>query len=238
MLATPTHLLLDFFGTVVEYSPSRTTQGYERTHDLTTRMGSSLTYEQSRATWSAAFDRLDEETSAGLEEFSSRQVAQLALEMILEREPDDREIQASDQSYTADWSAGICYPSGTLDVLRQLGDRFTLAVVSNTHDVDLVQTHLRAMGADHFFTTVITSIDVGRRKPHPAIYQAALDALDISPADALFVGDTYLADYVGPERLGIRSFLIDPDSHAQVPSSRRIDSLLNLPDRLKDQSFI
>lgn len=237
MPAKPTHLLLDFFGTVVEYSPSRTTQGYERTHDLTTRMGSLLTYEQSRAAWSAAFDCLDEETSAGLEEFSSRQVAQLALKMILKREPDDDEIRASNQSYTADWSTGIHYPSGMLDVLRQLNDRFTLAIVSNTHDVDLVQTHLRAMGADQFFAAVITSIDVGHRKPHPAIYQAALDTLDISPADAFFVGDTYLADYVGPEGLGIRAFLIDPNNHAQVPRSRRIDSLLNLPHRLKEQSL-
>lgn len=188
----------------MEYSPSRTAQGYERTHDLTTRMGSSLTYGESGAAWSAAFDCLDRATSVSLEEFSSHRVAQLALQTILNREPDAREIQVGAQSYTGDWSRGIQYPSGMLDVLGQLSDRFTLSIVS----------------------------------PHPAMFETALGALGASPADALCVGDTYLADYVGPESLGIRAFLIDPDSKAQVPGSRRIDSLFSLIGRLKDLGLI
>jgi putative hydrolase of the HAD superfamily len=233
----PTHLLLDFFGTVVEYSPSRTAQGYERTHDLTTRMGSTLTYDESRAAWSAAFDRLERETSMSLDEFSSHQVAQLALQAILGRAPDAHEIQVSAQSYQDDWSQGIRYPNGMLDVLRQLSDRFTLTIVSNTHDANLVQSHLDAMGADHFFETVVTSIDVGRRKPHPVIFETALDTLGVGPADALFVGDTYLADYVGPERSGIRAFLIDPARIEHVPAAHRIDSLAKLASHLDQQGL-
>lgn len=235
MPAKPTHLLLDFFGTVVEYSPSRTAQGYERTHDLTTRMGSTLTYGESRAAWSAAFERLERETSMSLEEFSSHHVAQLALHTILGRTPDAHEIQVGAQSYQDDWSHGIRYPNGMLDVLRQLSDRFTLAIVSNTHDANLVQSHLFAMGADHMFAAVVTSIDVGRRKPHPAIFQTALDTLGVGAADALFVGDTYLADYVGPERAGIRAFLIDPEHHEDVPGAHRIDALATLAGHLDDQ---
>ena len=64
----PTHLLLDFFGTVVEYSPSRTAQGYERTHDLTTRMGSTLTYDESRAAWSTHHEYRPGRDSATREE--------------------------------------------------------------------------------------------------------------------------------------------------------------------------
>ena len=124
-----------------------------------------------------------------------------------------------------------------LDVLGQLSDRFTLAIVSNTHDPNLVQTHLRSIGADHCFEEVVTSIDVGHRKPHPAMYETALDALGASPADALFVGDTYLADYAGPDSLRIRAFLIDPDRKASVPRSRRIDSLFSLVGHLNNQSL-
>jgi hypothetical protein len=42
-------------------------------------MGSALTCDESRAAWSTAFDRLEEESSMSLDEFSSRQVAQLAV---------------------------------------------------------------------------------------------------------------------------------------------------------------
>lgn len=124
-----------------------------------------------------------------------------------------------------------------LDVLRRLGDRFTLTIVSNTHDVNLVQSHLSAMGADHSFETAVDSIDVGRRKPHPVICEAALDTLWAGPADALFVADTHLAHCVGPECCGIRAFLIDPERRAHVPGARRIDSLLQLAGHRDDQGL-
>lgn len=44
----------------------------------------------------------------------------------------------------------------------------TVAVVSNTHDMNLVQSHLGAMGAENLVASVTTSIEVGVRKPHRA----------------------------------------------------------------------
>jgi len=238
MPAMPTHLFLDFFGTVVEHSASRTSQGYERTHELTTQLGSTRTYDESLAVWSAAFDRLELETSASLEEFSSDRVAQVALESLLDRAPDPREIRSSAEAYHRDWSRGICYPPEMLEVLRELSGQFTVAIVSNTHDVGLVQSHLTAMGGDPFVTAVVTSIDVGRRKPHPAIFERALELLGVGPADVVFVGDTYGADYVGPQRCGIRAYLIDPLRSAPVPPARRIRSLGELAGRLREQGLM
>jgi len=238
MPATPTHVFLDFFGTVVEYSASRTDQGYERTHELATQLGSAMTYDESRAAWSAAFERLELETSVSLEEFSSNQVARLALGSLLDRTPEPREIQLSAETYHRDWSRGIRYPPGMLEVLRELSAQFTVAIVSNTHDVDLVQSHLTAMGGDPFVTAVVTSIDVGRRKPHPAIFERALDLLGVGPADVVFAGDTYRADFVGPERCGIRAYLIDPLRRAPVPPARRIGSLVELAGRLGEHGLM
>ncbi len=45
------------------------------------------------------------------------------------------------------------------------------------------------------------------RKPHPRIYQAALAALGVAPAEALFVGDRVREDLIGPRALGIRVVL-------------------------------
>ncbi|QTE30937.1 HAD family hydrolase [Pengzhenrongella sicca] len=232
MLAPPTHLLLDFFGTVVENSPFHSAEGFERTHALTAAMGSALTPEQSRAAWSAAFDRLTGDTAESLDEFALTDVARVALEAILGRSPAAGEIEAGARAYQVDWNRGVGYPAGMVDVLEGLGRRFTLAIVSNTHDVDQVQSHLAAMGAESLVETVVTSIGVGKRKPHPAIYAAALAACGIGPGSALFVGDTYLADFVGPQRHGIRAFLIDPRRLARVPESRRLDSLAALAGRL------
>ena len=106
-------------------------------------------------------------------------------------------------------------------------------MVSNTNQADLVPGHLAAMGIDRYLDAVVTSVEVGWRKPHPAIYAAALGRLEISPASAVFVGDTYEADYAGPVAAGMAAFLIDPERRHDIPAARRLESLADLPRRLR-----
>ncbi len=56
-------------------------------------------------------------------------------------------------------------------------------------------------------STAVTSADVGYRKPHPAGFRALLDALSVSPAEMLYVGDEP-KDIEGANRLGIGSVLV------------------------------
>ena len=53
-MAKTTHLLFDFFGTLVDYSASWTEQGYPRSHALVRSRGSDIQYERFLAEWSAA----------------------------------------------------------------------------------------------------------------------------------------------------------------------------------------
>ena len=66
------------------------------------------------------------------------------------------------------------------------------------------------------------SSEVGRRKPDPAIFERALDALGVEPARALFVGDTLATDVAGAKALGMRTcqavwFRADDDPEAPEP---------------------
>ena len=90
----------------------------------------------------------------------------------------------------------------------------------------MVPAFLDRLGVAHLFEAVVLSVDVGYRKPHPAIYRAA-------PAGpAIFVGDSYAADYAGPTAAGIPAYLIDPAGTADVPDERRLASVFDLPARL------
>ena len=51
---------------------------------------------------------------------------------------------------------------------------------------------------------------LGVTKPAPAIFQAALDRVGVSAADAIMVGDSLKADVLGAQAAGIRAALIDP----------------------------
>lgn len=88
-----------------------------------------------------------------------------------------------------------------LDALRERGVR--TAVLSNV-GVDIRPVMEReGLRAD----AVILSCEVGAVKPEPEIFQAALDALQVSVEETLMVGDSWKDDS-GAAALGIRTLLL------------------------------
>jgi putative hydrolase of the HAD superfamily len=227
-----THVLLDFFGTLTAYSPSRTEQGYHRTHDLARSLGVTAGYQDMLLAWVRASEALDRQSATDCREYSMEDAAAACLRELTSRAAAPREIAAFARSYLAEWNTGVSYPAGLPDVIRALASRYRLAVVSNTHDRGLVPAHLAAMGIAGHFEAVITSIDVGWRKPDPRIYAAALTRLGIQAEAAIFAGDTFEADYAGPVRSGLLAYLIDPQGRHDIPAGQRLRSLADLPGRL------
>ena len=117
-------------------------------------------------------------------------------------------------------------------MLEHLNSRFTLAVITNTHDPDLVPDHLERMGVSHFFSHVVTSVEHGARKPSPDIFHYTLRLLRVSPEDCVYVGDNYDPDYRGAKAAGIAPLLIDPLRKAPVSSKVRLESVFELERRL------
>jgi putative hydrolase of the HAD superfamily len=71
----------------------------------------------------------------------------------------------------------------------------------------------------------------GRVKPHPSIFTAALEALDVRAEEVAMVGDSYEDDIEGARALGIRAILLDRDGR-RPDATDRIDTLLALPAAL------
>lgn len=94
-------------------------------------------------------------------------------------------------------------------VLPILASKYQLGVVSNFVVKDGVEELLVSHGIRNYFNSVITSINVGWRKPHENIYNIALQHLKVSPWEVLFVGDDYINDYVQPKKLGLNVLLLD-----------------------------
>jgi HAD superfamily hydrolase (TIGR01549 family) len=71
----------------------------------------------------------------------------------------------------------------------------------------------------------------GRVKPHPTIFQAALELLGVDARDAAMVGDSLEEDVEGARALGMRAILIDRDErHPEV--EERLTDLYGLPAAL------
>jgi HAD superfamily hydrolase (TIGR01509 family) len=97
----------------------------------------------------------------------------------------------------------MVFPEANRAVLDRLRPRYRLGVVSNFDHTPTVLDVLAASGILDRFETVIVSDTVGWRKPRPEIFQAALQAMDLSPREAVFVGDTPESDILGPHGLGM-----------------------------------
>jgi HAD superfamily hydrolase (TIGR01549 family) len=112
-----------------------------------------------------------------------------------------------------------------LDELRRTG--LLLGLVSNgIRDLNEFVVHHR-LDVD----AVVGSRAHGYVKPHPTIFQAALQQLGAEPAEAAMVGDSIEEDIEGARALGMRAILIDRDDrHADV--EERLTDLYGLPTAL------
>ncbi len=97
----------------------------------------------------------------------------------------------------------------TLTTLAALKERgYLLGVVSNRHYGGApFHEDLREMGLLDYIELrhMAISADLGIRKPNPDIFLHALNSLDVSPEEAVMVGDSLRGDITGANRLNILS---------------------------------
>ena len=116
-----------------------------------------------------------------------------------------RIAQLEHQALTAE----LYVSPANLAALRTLKEEgFLLGMASNiTFHGDFVRGDLDRLGLLDLFDAVVLSSEVGVRKPHPRMYETALDCLRVPARSALFVGDRLREDVGGPQSVGMRSVL-------------------------------
>jgi putative hydrolase of the HAD superfamily len=95
--------------------------------------------------------------------------------------------------------------SGVREVLPKIG--LPLAVWANTRSSgrDDVQAVLKTLSIDHYFSSVVTSVEAGFRKPSPQFFDFAVNQCGFRREQILFVGNQLNTDVLGAESYGIRT---------------------------------
>ena len=129
-------------------------------------------------------------------------------------------------------NSGTLYDDVVPTLQRLRGAGFKLAIVSNW-DTPLEPLTER-LGIAEYFDAIVASHDgrVRSEKPDPHIFNYALAAVGVSAKEAVHVGDTYAADIVGAENVGIRPILLDRDNTQTGRWKETIQSLAELPELL------
>jgi putative hydrolase of the HAD superfamily len=154
---------------------------------------------------------------------------------------DDELLRFLDAEHDA-WAPARTLASTTHALLESLRGRgLRLALVSNAFDPpDLLHRDLAQLGVAERLDVAIFSSEIGRRKPDPVIFRAALERLGVEPEAALFVGDTLATDIAGAAALGMRTcqavwFRADADETAPAPDFQAFTQMdvLTIAERLR-----
>jgi HAD superfamily hydrolase (TIGR01549 family) len=90
----------------------------------------------------------------------------------------------------------------TLDTLRARGYRVG-CVTNRPFSGPAFFEEVDSLGLTPHFDVMSVSADLGYMKPHPEIFQHALEGLGIEAAEAVMVGDSLRADVAGSQALGM-----------------------------------
>ncbi|HEY5385705.1 MAG TPA: HAD family hydrolase, partial [Acidimicrobiales bacterium] len=133
-------------------------------------------------------------------------------------------LRASDQGDMVPYPESVA----TLESLRASG--LAIGVCSNWGWE--LNAFLDQVGLLGLVDVGVTSARAGARKPHPNIYLASVSALEVDPAEVVFVGDSWEPDVRGPRKMGMTAVHVwreeersGMDSPALQPGDHRVGDL-------------
>lgn len=117
----------------------------------------------------------------------------------------------------------------TMETLAYLKPKFKLCLLSNGF-VHIQKIKLKNIGLADMFAYEIYSGDVGVMKPHPGIFQAAMEKTGAAADEIVYIGDSYDADIVGAKSVNWFAILFDPESKYSEPglADLKISDLIEL----------
>ena len=102
---------------------------------------------------------------------------------------------------------------GAIELVRRLSSAVPVALVTNGPP-DIQRLKIEQAGIGSYLSAVVISGEIGIGKPDPAVFDLALDLIDVAPEHAVMVGDSWERDMSGALASGMRAVWI---SHGRRP---------------------
>jgi putative hydrolase of the HAD superfamily len=102
--------------------------------------------------------------------------------------------------------------AGIENALSALQPYYTLALATNADqsDEEDIRAALALVGMSDYFSHIFCARHLELTKADPGYYRRIIHALDIQPAEALMVGDSFQYDVIAPIQGGLRSAWYNP----------------------------
>lgn len=118
----------------------------------------------------------------------------------------------------------------TIDVLKELNKRYSLAVITNGDGIQQ-RKKLKKMRIQRYFKEIIVSKEVGVSKPDSKIFKIACDKLNVQSKKCVMCGDQYKTDIIGAINSGMSAIWVNKkdeiiDYNYQIKNLKEILNIL------------
>jgi HAD superfamily hydrolase (TIGR01549 family) len=117
------------------------------------------------------------------------------------------------------WDRAVQLAPDAISVLLALRESgLKTAIFSNApFPPEFLHRQVRDNGLAGAVDAAVFSSEIGKRKPAPEAYLAALGRIHADPASTLHVGDRFVEDYEGPRRLGMEAVICTALARSPAP---------------------
>ncbi|WP_026452580.1 YjjG family noncanonical pyrimidine nucleotidase [Aequorivita capsosiphonis] len=140
-------------------------------------------------------------------------------------------IDALADSYIDELSGDNHLFVGTFEILDYLSERYQLHIITNGFK-EVQHLKLRNSGIKNYFRSVTTSEEVGLKKPHPSVFNAALKKASVAPEKSIMIGDSFEADIVGANNAGMHTLFFNYRKEKVSPPFTSVNELLQIKEYL------
>jgi putative hydrolase of the HAD superfamily len=172
--------------------------------------GHEVEYEEFREAYLVVTNRQNEIANVNWEEFDHKERLGNTLKTIGFQHDDFNEVVSKLwETYLLEWPRDSVTYEETMPLLEFLKDRYKLGLVTNFVDGLTARKAIGKYRFDEIFDVIVISGEEGYRKPKRTLFDKALSELKSLPEYSVMIGDTLIADVVGPKEIGMKAILVD-----------------------------
>jgi putative hydrolase of the HAD superfamily len=205
-------VLFDLFDTLVllERQEAYYLPSLRKLHDFLVRNGVNVSFEDFSRVYFEVREKLYSESRKSLEEphFNVR-IAEILRRFGYDLGVSNPIVTGATAVFGDEFMRYVTVDADALPVLQKLYGKYKLGLISNFAIPECAWKLLDKFDLKRFFNVVVISGDINRRKPSPEIFGRALKILGVEASRAVFVGDMLDLDVVGPQKVGMKTVLVE-----------------------------
>lgn len=116
---------------------------------------------------------------------------------------------------------------GTHEVLSALNKRYKLHLVSNGFK-EVLATKIDLTDLRKYFDIILSAEDVGVNKPHPLVFETAMQSANSTKENSVMIGDSLEADIKGALNVGMKAIHFNPKNETSLSQVTEIKKLTEL----------